>query len=39
MLGIVFCLGPFRDVEGGVAERHQLAPVGQFDWVEESLIP
>src|ERR1700738_4672673 len=27
-LGIVFCLREFRDVEGGVAERHQLAPVG-----------
>ena len=27
------------DVERGVAERNQLASVGQRDWIEKSLIP
>jgi hypothetical protein len=37
--GVAFCLRQFGDVEGGVAERDQLLALGQFDWIEKSLIP
>lgn len=36
---VVFCLGQFGDVERGVAQREQLAPAGQPDWIEKLLIP
>ena len=35
----MFCLGQFGDVERGVAQRDQLAPVWQLDWIENLLIP
>jgi len=33
------CLRQLRDVFSGVAERDQLLAIGQFDWIEKSLIP
>jgi hypothetical protein len=37
--GIVFGLRQLGDVERGVAEGDQLLALGQFDWIEELLVP
>jgi hypothetical protein len=37
--GIVFCLGQFGDVRGGVTERDQRFPAGRRDRIEKLLIP
>jgi len=37
--GIVLSLRQCSDVERGVAQRDQLAPAGQLDWIKKSLIP
>ena len=37
--GIVFGVGELSDVKRGVAEGDELLALGQFDWIEELLVP
>jgi hypothetical protein len=36
---LLFGVGQLGDVQRSIAQRDRLAPVWQFDWIEECLVP